>query len=220
MTSVEILGQGLTSLRSRERLVAKLREEGISDQRVLDAIRDVPRHLFVEEAFASRAYENTALPIGFNQTISQPYIVARMTQELLAGGPLNKVLEVGTGSAYQAAILGKVANRVYSIERIKKLYLLAQSRLQKLKIRNVYLRYSDGALGWPDAGPFDGIMVTAAPAEIPLELQDQLAVGGRMVIPVGEQAQELRVITRTPTGFSAKVIEAVRFVPLLRGQVS
>lgn len=220
MTSAEILGQGLTSLRSRERLVSKLREEGISDQRVLDAIRDVPRHMFVEEAFAHRAYENTALPIGFNQTISQPYIVARMTQELLAAGPLNKVLEVGTGSGYQAAVLGKVANRVYSIERIKKLSLQAQARLQKIKIRNVYLRHSDGALGWPDAGPFDGIMVTAAPTEIPNELLEQLAIGGRMVIPVGDQAQELRVITRTPNGFNTKVIEAVRFVPLLRGQVT
>jgi len=220
MTSAEILGQGLTSLRSRERLAAKLREDGISDQRVLDAIRDVPRHLFVEEAFASRAYENTALPIGFNQTISQPYIVARMTQEILAGGALNKVLEVGTGSGYQAAVLGKVANRVYSIERIKTLHLHAQQRLQKIKIRNVYLRHSDGAIGWPDAGPFDGIMVTAAATEIPQELLAQLAPGGRMLIPVGEQAQELKVITRTSTGYSAKVIEAVRFVPLLRGQIS
>ncbi len=220
MTSAEIIGQGLTSLRSRERLIAKLREEGISDSKVLDAIRTVPRHVFVEEAFAHRAYENTALPIGFNQTISQPYIVAKMTQELLAGGPLNKVLEVGTGSGYQAAVLGKVANRVYSIERIKQLHALAQSRLQKVKIRNVYLRHADGVVGWPDAGPFDGIMVTAAPVDIPNELLEQLSIGGRMVIPVGEQAQELRVITKTPSGFNSKVIEAVRFVPLLRGQVS
>lgn len=212
-------GIGMTSQRTRERLIQRLREEGVCDERVLDAIRHVPRHLFVDEALASRAYEDTALPIGFGQTISQPFIVAIMTQTLLAGSPLKKVLEIGTGSAYQTAVLAGLVPELYSIERLAPLFQLAHKRMRQLNCRNVKLRLGDGTQGWPEHAPYDGIIVTAAPAEIPQPLLDQLAVGGRMVIPVGGQGmQELQLVQRTETGYTHDRLEFVSFVPLVRGQ--
>lgn len=175
----------MTSQRTRERLIQRLKEKGIKDPQVLDAIRSVPRHIFLDEALEHRAYEDTALPIGYQQTLSQPYIVARMTEALLAGGPLEKVLEVGTGSGYQTAILASLVKKVYTVERIRELQTRARDRMQLLKHYNVYFRTSDGGMGWSQNAPYDGIMVTAAPEVVPQELLDQLAVGGRMVIPVG-----------------------------------
>lgn len=220
MTDLELQGIGMTSRRTRERLIARLREQGIADQRVLDVILGTPRHLFLDEALAHRAYEDTALPIGFNQTISQPYIVARMTELLLAEGPLNKVLEVGTGSGYQTAVLAQLVEQVYSVERIRPLQEKARQRLQRLKLWNVRLRHSDGGMGWPDQAPFDGILVTAAPEQVPDELLEQLAIGGRLVIPVGGEQQQLKLIVRRDErNFETCVLEGVRFVPLLSGTV-
>ena len=208
-------GIGMTSQRTRERLLERLFEEGIRDLNVLEAIRRTPRHLFVDEALAHRAYEDTALPIGHNQTISQPYIVARMTELLLGGGPLDKVLEVGTGSGYQTAILAQVVERVFSVERILPLQERAKAVLRDIDIRNVVFRHSDGSWGWPQYGPYDAILVTAAPAEVPGELLTQLADGGRMVIPVGEQEQFLTLVIRDGDQFIRQQVEPVRFVPLL-----
>lgn len=210
-------GIGMTSQRTRERLVQRLREQGITNEQVLDTIRTTPRHLFVDEALSHRAYEDTALPIGFNQTISQPYIVARMTELLLADGPRQRVLEIGTGSGYQTAILAPLVGQVYSVERVKALYEKALKRLQALRIRNVSLRYSDGTLGWPDRAPFDGILAAAAPRDVPKELLAQLAVGGVLVIPVGEDEQVLQVIRRTEQGYDTEYAERVRFVPFQGG---
>ena len=191
MNESRLSGIGMTSQRTRERLIGRLQDQGIRDLQVLDAIRNTPRHLFVDEALAHRAYEDTALPIGHSQTISQPYIVAHMTELLLEGGPLNRVLEIGTGSGYQTAILSSFAQEVYSLERIKALQEKARDRLRQLKIRNVLFRYGDGSVGWQDKAPFDGILAAAAPADIPNQLLDQLAVGGRLLIPVGEGNQKL-----------------------------
>src|SRR3990167_3666022 len=207
----------MTSQRTRDRLIGRLQDQGIASFEVLDAIRSIPRHLFVDEALAHRAYEDTALPIGNNQTISQPYIVARMTELLIQGGKLKNVLEIGTGSGYQTAILSRFAEQVCSLERIKSLQDKARKRLQALKIRNVLLRYADGSVGWKDKGPFDGILAAAAPAEIPQELLDQLAVGGRLLIPVGESKQVLYRVIRTETGFERQKIEDVKFVPFRSG---
>lgn len=220
--NVELRGIGMTSQRTRERLVARLREEGIRDEVVLSAILGTPRHRFVDEALSSRAYEDTALPIGFGQTISQPYIVARMTEILrnqASGkqGLLNKVLEIGTGCGYQTAILSKVSTEVYSVERIKPLLFKARDHLRELKLRNVKLKHADGTMGLPELAPFDGILVTAAATHIPPELLQQLAVGGRMVIPVGVDEQILILVERTETGFLQTRLEAVKFVPLLGG---
>lgn len=211
-------GIGMTSQRARNRLVRKLRDMGITSERVLDIIANTPRHIFVDEALASRAYENTALPIGYNQTISQPYIVARMTEALLNNGTLENVLEVGTGCGYQTAILAQLADKVYSIERIDALLIRARDSLKELKIHNVRLRHGDGNQGWEYYAPFDGIIVTAAPTGVPQTLLDQLAVNGRMVIPVGLSGeQKLLLITRTPQGFEEQNLDWVSFVPMVEG---
>ncbi|KDE40501.1 MAG: protein-L-isoaspartate(D-aspartate) O-methyltransferase [Nitrincola lacisaponensis] len=220
MVDLDLQGIGMTSRRTRERLISRLKEKGISDQRVLDVLLATPRHLFLDEALAHRAYEDTSLPIGFNQTISQPYTVARMTEALLADGPLKNVLEVGTGSGYQTAVLAQLVDQLCSVERIRPLQDKARSRLQRLKLYNVTLRHSDGGMGWPEKGPFDGILVTAAPAEVPSELLAQLAPGGRLVIPVGGDLQQLKRVTRLENGsYTTEVLEGVKFVPLLSGLV-
>ena len=210
-------GIGMTSQRTRERLIQRLREEGIRDERVLEAMRSVPRHLFIDEALASRAYEDTALPIGNGQTISQPYIVALMTQALLAGGRPGKVLEVGTGSGYQTAVLSSLVDEVYSVERIEPLMKQARRRLHELGCRNVQIRLSDGSWGWKEYAPYDAIIVTAAPLEVPKSLLEQLAPGGRLVIPVGDSTmQELRLIQNTDKGFTSERLVMVNFVPLVK----
>jgi protein-L-isoaspartate(D-aspartate) O-methyltransferase len=211
-------GVGVTSLRIRQRLVRRLWEAGIRNEQVLQAMLTIPRHLFVKEAFANYAYKNTALPIGFGQTISQPYIVARMTEILLAGRSLRKVLEVGTGSAYQTAVLSLLIEQVYSIERIGALLKQAQERLRTLGLNNVWLKHGDGNLGWPEHGPFDGILVTAAAAEIPTPLLEQLSFGGYLVMPVGTaHAQTLVKVERKASGFEERILGSVSFVPLLGG---
>lgn len=211
-------GIGMTSQRTRERLLERLYEEGLSNPHVLEVIRRTPRHLFVDEALAHRAYEDTALPIGHNQTISQPYIVGRMTELLLGGGPLDKVLEIGTGCGYQTAVLAQVVERVFTIERIQALQERAKERLTGLEIRNVLYRWGDGWQGWNVMGPYNGILVTAAASDVPQALLAQLALGGRMVIPVGEgDEQALLLIIRTEDGYQRHVLDAVRFVPLLSG---
>ncbi len=214
-------GIGMTSQRTRERLIQRLYEEGLSNAHVLEAIRRTPRHLFVDEALAHRAYEDTALPIGNNQTISQPYMVARMSELLLAAGPMDKVLEIGTGSGYQTAILAQLVERVFSVERIQSLQEKAKERLTQLNLRNVVFRWGDGWEGWNALGPYNGIIVTAAAANVPQALLDQLAPGGRLVIPVGAgDVQELLLIVREEDGFSRHVLDAVRFVPLLNGPLA
>ena len=214
-------GIGMTSQRTRERLIQRLYEEGLSNARVLEVIRRTPRHLFVDEALAHRAYEDTALPIGHNQTISQPYMVGRMTELLLAAGPLDKVLEIGTGSGYQTAVLAQLVERVFSVERIQVLQDRAKERLAELKLRNVVFRWGDGWEGWNALGPYNGIIVTAAAAQVPQALLDQLALGGRLVIPVGSgDVQQLLLIVREEQGFSRHVLDAVRFVPLLNGPLA
>lgn len=212
-------GIGMTSQRTRERLLERLFEEGVRNLHVLEAMRRTPRHLFVDEALAHRAYEDTALPIGHNQTISQPYIVARMTELLLGGGPLDKVMEVGTGSGYQTAILAQVVERVFSVERIHPLQERAKAVLKDINIRNVVFRHADGNWGWPQYGPYDAILVAAAPAEVPKELLNQLADGGRMVIPVGDKEQFLTLVIREGENFIYQQVEPVRFVPLLAGAI-
>jgi protein-L-isoaspartate(D-aspartate) O-methyltransferase len=207
----------MTSQRTRDRMVQRLRTEGIASLRVLAAMGSTPRHLFVDEALASRAYEDTALPIGYGQTISQPYIVARMTELILEVEP-DKVLEVGTGSGYQAAVLARLVDRVYSTERIEPLATQARQRFRKLGYRNVRVQHSDGSWGWPQFQPFDAIIVTAGAQEIPQALLEQLVTGGRLVMPLGDQGgQSLVCITRTETVFERVDLGAVSFVPLLGG---
>lgn len=211
-------GIGMTSRRTRERLVQRLRDEGIRDHRVLGSIRETPRHLFVDEALASRAYEDTALPIGKAQTLSQPYVVARMTEILLGGGSLENVLEIGTGSGYQTAVLSPLVRRVYTTERIQLLLDQARRRFQRLQLRNIVTKHADGGLGLPEYAPFDGIIVTAAPEGIPRVLVDQLRVGGRLVLPVGREGQQVLVlVVRTAEGYEREMLERVSFVPLLGG---
>jgi protein-L-isoaspartate(D-aspartate) O-methyltransferase len=220
VNSVDLSGIGMTSQRTRDRLVQKMREQGITSQRVLDAMRQVPRHIFLDEALAHRAYENTALPIGYSQTISQPYIVALMTQLVLSYGPRKKVLEVGTGSGYQAAILALLVDKVYSVERIKPLLMKARERFRLLGLRNIISGHSDGGEGWAQYAPYDAIVSTAAPEQVPDDLLMQLAPDGILIIPVGvEGDQELRVIHRMgeSNNFEEEVITKVRFVPLLGG---
>lgn len=220
MVDLRLSGIGMTSARTRERLVQRLRETGIKSAVVLDRIRSVPRHVFVDEAIASRAYEDTALPIGFGQTISQPWIVARMTEALLEGGPLFNVLEIGTGCGYQTAVLAPLVGKLYSIERIGPLLDRAKERLKELEIKNVRLRHGDGSQGWAAHAPFDGILVAAAPHAIPDALLEQLAPGGRMIVPIGaEGAQELMRITRKEAGWHRERLGAVAFVPLIQGPV-
>jgi len=215
--SVVRQGIGMTSQRTRQRMVARLREDGIRDEVVLSAMNDIPRHIFVDEALSIRAYEDVSLPIGYGQTISQPYIVARMTELLRAGQPLGRVLEIGTGCGYQTAVLARVAGEVYSVERISPLLMKARSHLRELRTRNVKLKLADGTLGLPELAPFDGILVTAAATHVPEELLRQLAVGGRMVIPVGASEQVLTLVERTPEEYRQTKLEAVKFVPLLGG---
>jgi len=208
-------GIGMTSDRTRARMVERLRAAGITDQTVLSAMVAVQRHAFVDEAIASRAYDDSALPIGWGQTISAPYIVARMIELLRNGKKLGKVLEVGTGCGYQAAVLARVAKEVYSVERIGQLLEKTRARLWSLKIRNLRLKHTDGSQGLPEAAPYDGIIVAAAAPAIPQALLDQLAPGGRLVIPLGIDEQQLMVLDRGEDGFVESVIEEVRFVPLL-----
>lgn len=213
-------GIGMTSQRTRDRLINRLREQGIQNEDVLEVMRSTPRHIFIEEALASRAYEDTALPIGNGQTISQPYIVARMTEALLAsaGKRPARVLEVGTGSGYQSAILSQLVERVYSVERIEALQKQARQRFEELGLRNIRLKHTDGNWGWDVYAPYDGIIVTAAPQKVPKPLFEQLAPGGRLVIPVGEQGmQNLLVVTRTDEGYESKTLDLVSFVPLRGG---
>jgi protein-L-isoaspartate(D-aspartate) O-methyltransferase len=217
---VKHAGIGMTSQRTRARLIERLFEQGITDVRVLEVMRSTPRHLFVDEALAHRAYEDASLPIGFNQTLSQPYIVARMTELLLAGGRPRRVLEIGAGSGYQSAVLARLADEVYSLERIKGLVERARTRLRELEIYNVTLRHADGYGGWADKGPFDGILSAAAPLAVPEELRAQLAIGGRLVIPVGPDAgQQLQLVVRTDKGYDTRIVEPARFVPLVGGTV-
>lgn len=211
-------GVGMTSQRTRDRMVARLRERGIVDETVLAAMSVVPRHLFVDAALASRAYEDTALPIGFEQTISQPYVVARMLEAARAGRELSRVLEVGTGCGYQAAVLAQIAKEAYSIERIAALAEKARANLRGLRIRNLRLVHGDGYKGLPEVAPFDAIVVAAAAPQVPQALLDQLGRGGRLVIPVGTATQELRVIERSASGFRESRLDAVKFVPLRAGK--
>jgi len=213
-------GIGMTSKRTRDRLIARLREQGVRHEAVLEVMAETPRHLFIDEALSHKAYEDTALPIGFNQTISQPYIVAKMTELLLAQGARDRVLEVGTGSGYQTAVLALLCQQVFSVERILPLQQRAAERLAVLQFNNVELYHTDGGMGLPKKGPFDAIMVTAAPETVPEELKLQLAIGGVMVIPVGGDEQRLmRIERRSQTGFDTQIVESVRFVPLLQGTV-
>jgi protein-L-isoaspartate(D-aspartate) O-methyltransferase len=219
----DLVGIGMTSQRTRNRLVSRLREKGISHEAVLAVIGSVPRHIFIDEALAHRAYEDTALPIGQGQTISQPFVVALMTQVLLET-PRARVLEVGTGSGYQTAVLanlmghGGLIDKLFTIERLDGLIERARQRLDAMGRYGVRYRYGDGYQGWPEVGPFDGILVTAAPPSVPAALIDQLAVGGRLVVPVGgESSQSLMVYDRTEDGIVSETVEQVRFVPLVKG---
>ena len=209
----------MTSMRTRERLVSRLRDEGITDEYVLDAIRDVPRHIFVDEALESRAYEDIALPIGLGQTISQPFIVALMTQATVAAPAPSRVLEIGTGCGYQTAVLASLVSRVYTVERLELLLTRARERLRALEVNNVWFRHGDGNAGWPECEPFDAVLATAAPPRVPEQLVRQLVVGGRLVIPIGDsRRQSLKVFTRTESGVNEDTIADVSFVPMLRGK--
>ena len=215
--SSRLSGIGMTSQRTRLRMIERLREQGIVDEAVLNVMNEIPRHIFVEEALASRAYEDFALPLGFGQTISQPYVVARMTELLTAGRPLGKVLEIGTGCGYQTAILAKLATEVYSVERLLPVLAKARKNLRELRITNIRLKHADGHLGIPEAAPFDAILVTAAATHVPDALKAQLAVGGRMVVPMGTREQHLCVIERNSRGYTQSNLDAVKFVPMLSG---
>lgn len=219
----DLLGIGMTSQRRRDQLLRRLRDEGVTHPEILQVIRNMPRHLFVDEAMSNRAYEDCALPIGYGQTISQPLIVARMTEAVL-GGPdeprPEKVLEIGTGSGYQAAILAMLVKQVFTVERLEPLYKKANQLLHRLRLSNVRCAYSDGTAGWPENAPYDAIVVTAAPEAIPEALYEQLAVGGRMIAPLGRagSVQRLTVIQKTPDGSVLEEGELVSFVPFLPGQ--
>ncbi|HXY76300.1 MAG TPA: protein-L-isoaspartate(D-aspartate) O-methyltransferase [Steroidobacteraceae bacterium] len=218
MTDLRLAGIGMTSARTRDRLVQRLREQGITNLAVLERIRNVPRHIFVDEALGSRAYEDTALPIGFGQTISQPYIVARMTQALLEGGTMDNVLEIGTGCGYQSAVLAPLVRKLYTIERIRPLLERARARLKELGITNVRFRHGDGVNGWKAHAPYDAILVAAAPLTLPEALVQQLKVGGRLVVPLGpEGEQQLVRFTRREQGVERVPLGPVAFVPLLGG---
>jgi len=211
-------GIGMTSLRTRERMLGRLREQGIKDEVVLSAISATPRHIFVDEALSIRAYEDVSLPIGFGQTISQPYIVARMSELLRNGNALQKVLEIGTGCGYQTAVLSKLAKEVYSVERIRPLVMKARGHLRELKCANVKLDHADGNMGLAEVAPFDGIIVTAAASHIPQDLLEQLAINGRLIIPVGTEEQILHLVERiSQLEYRQTKLEAVKFVPLLGG---
>jgi len=211
------LGIGMTSQRTRMRMVERLREQGIRDELVLGALSEVPRHIFVDEALAHRAYEDIALPIGFGQTISNPWVVARMLELARAESALENVLEVGTGCGYQAALLSRLARSVWTVERISQLLVRARIHLRELRITNVRVKHADGHLGLKDAGPFDAIVMAAAATHVPEALLEQLAPGGRMVMPLGGREQVLTLICREEDGFSQRTLEPVRFVPLIPG---
>ena len=215
--SERLSGIGMTSQRTRMRMVARLREQGIGDEAVLNVLNEIPRHIFIEEALASRAYEDIALPIGFGQTISQPYIVARMTELLAAGQPMGKVLEIGTGCGYQTAVLAKLSREVYSVERLVQILARARKNLRELRITNVRFKHTDGHGGIPEGAPFDRIIVTAAATHVPQVLKDQLAIGGRMVVPIGAHQQYLCLIERSARGFTETRLDEVKFVPMLSG---
>lgn len=213
-------GIGMTSQRTRMRMIERLREQGIKDLAVLDVMLSTPRHIFVDEALSHRAYEDSSLPIGYQQTLSQPYIVARMTELLMEVKP-QRVLEVGTGSGYQTAVLCQLVGKVFSVERISPLLEKAKERCRMLGLSNVFFKHADGGMGWSDRAPFDGILSAAAPRLVPNELKEQLAVGGRLVIPVGDnQRQYLMTIDRTEKGFVEQTVEPVMFVPLVAGRLS
>ena len=218
-TAANRQGIGMTSQRTRERLVDQLISLGVQDVRVLDVMRSTPRHLFLDEALAHRAYEDKSLPIGHNQTLSRPYTVARMSELLLASCAAKKVLEIGTGSGYQTLVLAQLVPRLLTMERIEPLLDRARDRLQQMGIHNVVYKHGDGYEGWPAREPFDGIMVTAAPSQVPQALQWQLAEGGCMIIPVGDDDQYLLKITRSGNHFSKQKIEAANFVPLVNGLI-
>ncbi len=207
----------MTSQRTRARMIERLRAQGIVDEVVLAAMNAVPRHIFVEEILASRAYDDVALPINFGQTISSPYIVARMSELLRANSRLGKVLEIGSGCGYQTAVLARLAQEVYSIERIGPLLTRTRTRLRELRLNNVRLKHSDGLLGLSEAASFDGIILTAATAHVPPPLLEQLAIGGRMVFPKGSQDQYLCVIERDSQGYTETILDEVRFVPMMPG---
>ena len=210
-------GIGMTSQRTRERLIQRLMDQGITRFDVLEAIRSVPRHLFVDEALAHRSYEDTALPIGYGQTLSQPYVVAKMSELALAQGRPKKVLELGSGSGYQTAILASLVDEICAVERIKPLLERARKQLRALRVRNVRLRHGDGLDGWASEAPFDLILGAAAPERLPTQLLEQLAPGGRLILPVGGEQQQLMMVTATPEGYVEEVIEEVNFVPMVRG---
>jgi protein-L-isoaspartate(D-aspartate) O-methyltransferase len=212
-------GIGMTSQRTRMRMVERLRDQGIRDEALLAAFGDIPRHIFVDEALAHRAYEDISLPIGFGQTISNPFTVARMLELVRAGQMIGKALEIGTGCGYQAAVLSRVAREVYSLERLAPLLSKARLNLRELRISNVRLKHADGQLGLKDAGPFDAIVMAAAATQIPESLREQLAPGGRMVLPLGTRQQHLTLVERTSEGFTQTTLDPVRFVPLLPGAV-
>jgi protein-L-isoaspartate(D-aspartate) O-methyltransferase len=216
--SVQYSGIGMTSQRTRMRMVERLRKQGIRDEVVLAVMGDVPRHLFMDEAMANRAYDDVSLPIGFGQTISAPYTVARMTELARAGRALSKVLEIGTGCGYQCAVLAKIAKEVHSVERIAQLLAKARKHLRDARIINIRLRLGDGQAGVPTAAPFDAIVMTAAATHVPQALLDQLVVGGRMILPMAKGGkQNLCVIDRTAQGFTERKLDAAHFVPLLPG---
>tara|TARA_R110001606_G_scaffold389560_1_gene555793 strand:+ start:1104 stop:1781 length:678 start_codon:yes stop_codon:yes gene_type:complete len=223
---MNLAGIGMTSQRTRERLVGRLLEQGIKHWGVLDVVRSTPRHIFLDEALSHRAYEDVALPIGYNQTISQPYIVAKMTEAVLNNHPsldtgkLNNVLEIGTGCGYQTAIIAPLARKVYSVERIKPLLEKARKNIRVLGLNNVQFKHDDGSMGWKEKGPFDAIIAAAAPRRVPEELLAQLAEGGRLIIPIGgEDTQELQLITRQGDAFHTEIVATVRFVPLFIGSI-
>lgn len=220
VVKLDVSGVGMTSQRTRNRLTDRLREQGIVNEAVLQVMASTPRHLFVDEALAHRAYEDTALPIGNSQTISQPYIVARMTELLLQDVPPTSVLEVGTGSGYQTAILAQLMDQVFTVERISALLDRALGRFRQLGLHQIKSKYDDGHLGWAEKGPFDAIIVTASPREVPAALLGQLRAGGRLIIPVGDaETQTLTLVTRGEDGFETTLVEPVRFVPLLGGKL-
>ena len=215
---LDLAGIGMTSKRTRLRLVQRLRDGGITNEKVLSVMTEMPRHIFLDEALSHRAYEDTSLPIGHNQTISQPYIVARMTELLLESSP-RRVLELGTGSGYQAAVLSQLVDEVFSVERINPLLKKAVQRFSLLKLKNIYTRHADGGIGWPERGLYDAIIMTAAPKEIPQELVRQLKEGGKMILPLGDVTQSLTIITKKGAGFDQQTIEPAMFVPFLPGTI-
>lgn len=210
-------GIGMTSKRTRQRMVERLRTAGIEDEVVLSAMLEVPRHLFVDEALASRAYEDVSLPIGFGQTISHPFTVARLCEIARGGRPLERVLEIGTGCGYQAAVLSRIAKEVYSVERVAPLLSRARVRLREIHFRNVRLKHADGQHGFEPAAPFDAIVMTAATAQVPEALTSQLSVGGRLILPFGTDQQRLLAVTRTENALVEELLDEVNFVPMLAG---